>query len=45
VGEVKWWTPDEIAASDEVFAPRRLSVLLAGILVHGPPDEPLVLGV
>jgi len=45
VGEVRWWTPDEIAASDEVFAPRSLSSLLAEIIVHGPPGEPLLLGV
>ena len=44
VDSVRWWTPDEIAASDEVFAPRALSALLADVIVHGPPGEPLVLG-
>jgi 8-oxo-dGTP pyrophosphatase MutT (NUDIX family) len=44
VDAVRWWTPGEIQVSTEVFAPRRLSAVLAQILAHGPPAEPLVLG-
>jgi ADP-ribose pyrophosphatase YjhB (NUDIX family) len=44
VDAVRWWTPDEIAGSAEVFAPRRLAPILADILAHGPPATPLVLG-
>ena len=44
VDDVRWWTPGEILNSTQVFAPRRLSAVLAEILTHGPPAEPLVLG-
>ena len=44
VDRVRWWTPDEIAGSEEVFAPRRLASLLADILSNGPPGRPLTLG-
>jgi TDG/mug DNA glycosylase family protein len=40
-GTARWWTAAEIAASDELFAPRDLAVLLRDVLEHGPPDEPL----
>jgi TDG/mug DNA glycosylase family protein len=41
----RWWTPAEIAAADAVFAPRSLPRLLADLLAHGPPAEPLDIGV
>jgi NUDIX domain-containing protein len=44
VADVRWWTAGEILNSTEVFAPRRLSAVLAEILAHGPPAEPLVVG-
>lgn len=44
VSDVRWWTPAEIATSDEVFGPRRLPTLLTEILAYGPPTEPLALG-
>ncbi len=41
----RWWTCDEItAASDERFAPRRLSELLHPILEGRIPDEPIDTG-
>lgn len=39
---VRWWTVDEIAASDEWFAPRRLAELLPPILAGAYPEEPIV---
>ena len=42
-GRARWWTPAEIAGSDELFAPRDLAVLLRDLLEHGPPAEPLEL--
>lgn len=46
VGEIRWWTPDELAAADGVsFAPRRLPALLRDLLSHGPPAVPLDVGV
>ena len=42
---LRWWTPAELAASDEVFAPRRLPELVAALLRDGPPEEPLDVGV
>jgi ADP-ribose pyrophosphatase YjhB (NUDIX family) len=44
VTEVRWWTPAEIAESDEIFGPRSLPSLLAEILEHGPPAQPLSIG-
>jgi 8-oxo-dGTP pyrophosphatase MutT (NUDIX family) len=44
VSEVRWWTPAEVQRSAEVFGPRRLPDLLAGILAEGPPAQPFALG-
>lgn len=43
--EHRWWTVDEIAASAEVFAPRRLAELLRALLADGPPAAPFDVGV
>ncbi len=45
VTAVRWWTPAELAASEELFAPRRLPELVAALLRDGPPDEPVDVGV
>ena len=45
VTAVRWWTPAELAASDELFAPRRLAELVAALLRDGPPGEPVDVGV
>ena len=45
VAEVRWWTPAELAATDTVFAPRRLPELLGALLENGPPPEPVDVGV
>jgi ADP-ribose pyrophosphatase YjhB (NUDIX family) len=45
VTEVRWWTPDELEATDAVFAPRRLQALVRELILHGPPAEPLDVGV
>jgi ADP-ribose pyrophosphatase YjhB (NUDIX family) len=45
VTDVRWWTIDEIAASDEAFAPTRLAPLLRELLRDGPPAEPVDVGV
>ena len=42
---VRWWTSDELATSDTLFAPRRLPALVAAIVREGPPAEPLDAGV
>jgi ADP-ribose pyrophosphatase YjhB (NUDIX family) len=42
--ERRWWTRDELDASDEHFAPRRLSELLRELLDHGPPGVPIDVG-
>ncbi len=41
----RWWTPDELIGSDEVFAPRRLPALVAALLAEGSPLQPVVAGV
>jgi G:T/U-mismatch repair DNA glycosylase/ADP-ribose pyrophosphatase YjhB (NUDIX family) len=45
VVEQRWWTPGELAASQELFAPRRLPELVRELVVHGPPSGPLDVGV
>ena len=46
VGEIRWWAANELAAAtDVVFAPRRLPELLRTLLADGPPPEPLDVGV
>jgi hypothetical protein len=41
----RWWSAEEIEASDEVFAPRALATLLRDLLREGPPPEPFDAGV
>jgi TDG/mug DNA glycosylase family protein len=45
VHDVRWWTREELAESDAVFAPRRLPELVADLLRDGPPAEPVDAGV
>lgn len=41
----RWWSAAEIAATDEIFVPRRFASLLSALLRDGPPDEPLDVGI
>lgn len=41
VYELRWWTLDDIAASDAHFVPRELHSLLVTLLRDGPPNEPI----
>jgi ADP-ribose pyrophosphatase YjhB (NUDIX family) len=41
----RWWTREEIAASEDLFVPRDLAELLSPILLGEYPDEPLRLGI
>jgi ADP-ribose pyrophosphatase YjhB (NUDIX family) len=45
MAEIRWWTVDEIDASGERFAPRRLGSLLRELLQDGPLPEPVDVGV
>lgn len=38
VHELRWWTLDEIAASDAHFVPNELHRLVVGLLRDGPPQ-------
>ena len=40
----RWWTAAELAATDEVLAPRGLGRLLQDLLRDGPPAEPIEIG-
>jgi double-stranded uracil-DNA glycosylase len=42
--EHRWWTLDELEATREKLAPRRLPSLLRELLRHGPPPEPIDVG-
>jgi 8-oxo-dGTP pyrophosphatase MutT (NUDIX family) len=44
VTSVRWWTIDEIDASDKAFAPTRLAEFLRGLVADGPPAEPVDVG-
>ncbi len=43
--ELRWWSPGEVAASTEMFAPRRLPALIAQLISDGSPLEPVDVGV
>lgn len=43
--EQRWWTLEELEASETIFAPRRLADLLRDLLEHRPPPEPFDVGV
>jgi ADP-ribose pyrophosphatase YjhB (NUDIX family) len=44
VTAIRWWTLEELEAAEEMFAPRRLPLLLRGLILHGPPTEPVEVG-
>ncbi|HYY02949.1 MAG TPA: NUDIX domain-containing protein [Gaiellaceae bacterium] len=41
----RWWSADEIARSDELFAPARLAELLRDLAANGPPPVPVDVGI
>lgn len=41
---VRWWTSAELEAAETLFAPRRLPLLLHELILHGPPAEPIDVG-
>jgi TDG/mug DNA glycosylase family protein len=43
--EQRWWSLDELAASREIFAPRRLQEHVRDLVERGAPPEPLDVGV
>jgi 8-oxo-dGTP pyrophosphatase MutT (NUDIX family) len=42
--EVRWWTPEELEATDEEFAPVDLPALTKRLVEDGPPAHPLHVG-
>jgi len=40
----RWWSVDELAATDEVLAPTSIAVQLRRLLSVGPPDDPIDVG-
>ena len=42
---VRWWSSEDLQAADELFAPRRLPALVRELILHGPPAEPLDVGI
>lgn len=44
VDDVRWWTPDEMETTAEVFGPRGLPGLVRDLLDHGPPTHPRSIG-
>ncbi|MEE8421775.1 MAG: NUDIX domain-containing protein [Dehalococcoidia bacterium] len=40
----RWWSVDELAASDEVFVPRNLAELLVPLIAGDVPLEPIEVG-
>jgi hypothetical protein len=45
VGEIRWWTLDELVDPNVSFAPRGLPELVLDLLEHGPPAKPIDVGV
>jgi len=44
VAGFRWWNVEEIDASAEVFAPRRLGIQLRELMQQGLPSEPFDVG-
>ena len=44
-GNARWWSADEIEASDELFAPARLAELLRDLEANGPPPRAIDVGI
>ncbi len=42
--DVRWWRPDDLAASAEVLIPAAILTLTRSIIAHGAPREPVDLG-
>lgn len=45
VTEIRWWSQEDLRASEATFAPRRYPELLVDLLVAGPPGDPIDVGV
>jgi TDG/mug DNA glycosylase family protein len=45
VAEQRWWRLDELETSRELFAPTALPALLRDLVDHGPPAQPVDVGV
>jgi 8-oxo-dGTP pyrophosphatase MutT (NUDIX family) len=45
VHELRWWTLEELEASDAVFYPTKLAHFVRRLLESGPPDEPVDVGI
>jgi 8-oxo-dGTP pyrophosphatase MutT (NUDIX family) len=45
VTAIRWWTLEEMAQSEAVFAPSQMPALLADLAKNGPPLEPIDAGV
>lgn len=45
IGDVRWWSAEEIAGSAETFAPRRLAELLPPILREDYSPRPISIGI
>jgi len=45
VAAIRWWTPDELQATEAVLVPKRLPELLRDLRAHGPPSRPIEAGI
>jgi 8-oxo-dGTP pyrophosphatase MutT (NUDIX family) len=45
VTDVRWWSPEELGATEALFAPRRLPELVRDLVSNGAPAEPIDAGV
>jgi 8-oxo-dGTP pyrophosphatase MutT (NUDIX family) len=45
VHDVRWWTLAELETLEETLVPKRLAEFLRELLEHGPPSEPIDVGI
>jgi double-stranded uracil-DNA glycosylase len=45
IENVRWWTVEELEATDELLAPARLGELLRDLAANGPPSDPVDVGI
>jgi ADP-ribose pyrophosphatase YjhB (NUDIX family) len=44
VDDYRWWTVEELTRTGDVLAPSNLAALVRDVLQHGPPPQPIEMG-
>jgi hypothetical protein len=45
IRQFRWWAPQDIAKSPDVFAPRQIAHHRESLFLSGPPENPIDVGI